>query len=95
MAELFGSGRVVDLILGMMALEGALVLAYRARTGRGLPATDLALNLMAGACLLLALRGALVGAGWGWIALCLAAALPVHLADLVRRVQRAGGRAAP
>lgn len=85
MTELFASGRIVDLILALMMLEGALLLAYRLRTGRGLAPADLAVNLLAGACLLLALRGALVGAGWGWIAICLAAALPAHLADLRRR----------
>lgn len=36
---------------------------------------------------MLALRGALVGAWWGWIGLCLAASLLAHLADLRRRWQ--------
>jgi hypothetical protein len=85
-AELFATGRVVDLILVLMAAEGALLMVLRARTGRGLAPADLALNLLAGACLLLALRAALVGAGWGWVALGLAAALPAHLIDLRRRL---------
>jgi hypothetical protein len=46
---------------------------------------DLLANLLAGACLMLALRGALAGAGGPWIALCMAAALLAHLTDLWRR----------
>lgn len=86
MAEVLGgifeSGRVVDLILGLMVLEGAVLALHRRRTGRGVPIGGLIAFLLAGACLLLALRGALVGAWWGWIALPLAGALVAHLADL-------------
>jgi hypothetical protein len=68
-AALFASGRVVDLILGLTLLEGlALALLHR-RTGRGVAPADLVPNLLAGACLLLAVRGALTGAWWGWVAL--------------------------
>lgn len=85
MAALFASGRVVDLILGLTLLEGlALALLHR-RTGRGVAPADLVPNLLAGACLLLAVRGALTGAWWGWVALLLAASLLAHLADLRRR----------
>lgn len=42
-------------------------------------------NLLAGAFLLLALRCALTGAGWLWIALWLLAALLAHVADIVGR----------
>jgi hypothetical protein len=83
--ELFATGLVADLILALVGLEALSLLAYRRRTGRGVAPADLVFNLLAGACLLLALRGALVGAGWGWIALCLGAALFAHLADLRRR----------
>ena len=90
MAELFANGRVVDLVLALMAIEGALLLGYWARTRRGVAPKDIAVNLLAGACLLLALRAALVGAAWGWVALCLAAALVAHLTDLRRRFESAG-----
>ena len=88
MAELFASGRVVDLILGLMALEGAGLLLLRARTGRGPAPAALLAFLLAGACLMLALRAALVGAGWGWVALGLAGGLAAHLADLALRWRR-------
>jgi hypothetical protein len=45
-------------------------------------------NLLAGACLLMALRSALSGSGWAWIAAWLFAALVAHLADLARRWRR-------
>jgi hypothetical protein len=43
------------------------------------------LALAPGACLVLAVRAAMTGAGWMWIALWLLASLPFHLADLARR----------
>jgi hypothetical protein len=84
-AGLFASGRIVDLILGLTLLEGLLLALYHRRTGRGVAPADLVPNLLAGACILLAARGALVGAWWGWVALALAGSLVAHLADLGRR----------
>jgi len=37
--------------------------------------------------IVLGLRGALVGAAWWWIALPLAASLPLHLLDLRARLE--------
>jgi hypothetical protein len=88
MSELLASGRIVDLILALMVLEGIVLIAYNRRTGRGVAPVDLLVNLFAGACLLLALRAALTGLWWRWTALWLAAALLAHLADLWRRWQR-------
>ena len=85
MLTLFATGHIVDLILAFTAVEAALVSAYHRRTGRGLSPGDLLSNLLSGVCLMLALRGALVGAWWGWIAACLLAALIAHLNDLRRR----------
>lgn len=51
----------------------------------GWSATDAALRLAPGACMTLALKAALIGAGWPWIAAALALAFPIHLADLRRR----------
>lgn len=79
------SAHVIDLILVMVMAEGLALIAYRWKTGRGIAAMDLLANLLAGACLMLALRGALAGAGGPWIALCMAAALLAHLTDLWRR----------
>lgn len=85
MTELLASGRIVDLILATMVLEGIVLIAYNRRTGRGVAPVDLLINLLAGMCLLLALRAALTGLSWRWTAAWLAAALLAHLADLWRR----------
>lgn len=85
MSALFASGRIVDLILGITVLEALVLLALYRRNGSGIAPVDLLGNLASGICLMLALRGALVGAWWGWIGLCLAASLVAHLSDLRRR----------
>jgi hypothetical protein len=51
-------------------------------------ARDAALRLAPGALMVLAVRFALTGLAWPWIALALAASFPVHLADLGRRAER-------
>lgn len=48
------------------------------------------LCLAPGALMLLALRAALVGAGWPVIGLLLIASFPVHLADLALRAKSKG-----
>jgi hypothetical protein len=83
--SLITGGHLVDLVLVFMVFEFAfLYTRRRAEHRRGL-AIDLLLALAPGAILLLALRAALTGAGWIWIAALLAASLPFHLADLARR----------
>ncbi len=81
----FKSGHVVDFILLFMAVEFVFLLWRR----RSRPLTkvipELLIALAPGACLLLALRAALTGVGWIWIATFLALSLPAHLADLARR----------
>ena len=81
MAELVASGRVVDIVLAVTLLEAMALTLWR----RIAPAA-LAVMLAPGVALMLALRAALTGAGWQWIALCLAAAGLAHLADLRRRL---------
>ena len=87
MNDLFANGRIVDLILGLIVLEAIVLVVFRRSTGKGVAPADLIWNLLAGTCLLLALRGALLGASWHWIALPLALALVAHVADLGRRVR--------
>jgi hypothetical protein len=82
MAELFAGGRVVDLALGLIAVEALWLAARRTAGLRALLAT-----LLAGALLLLALRAALTGARWEWIALYLGAALGAHAVDLYLRLR--------
>lgn len=85
MAEFIASGRAIDVILAMMAVEAVVLHVYRRRTGRGLAGPDILINLAAGGSLMLAVRAALTGAGAGWIAACLLASLAAHGADLSRR----------
>jgi len=80
MQELIASGRIVDIVLGVMLVEMAVLLALRR-----MPALDLVAMLLPGACLLLALRAALVGAPWIYIAASLAASFVAHMIDVARR----------
>ena len=64
MAELFASGRLVDLILVIVAIEAAVLVIDWRSSGRGVAPGDLLPSLCAGAFLLLALRLSLGGAGW-------------------------------
>ena len=84
-SDFLDTPRLVDLILVMTALECVALLAYTARTGRGIRAADLLPNLLAGACLILALRLAASGAEWTVVGPCMLASLVAHLADLKRR----------
>jgi len=88
MAELFASGRLVDLILIVVVIEALALLLLWRRAGQGVAPSDLLPNLCAGALLLLALRAVLAGAGWMTASLCLAAAGFAHLIDIHRRWRR-------
>jgi hypothetical protein len=88
MADLFASGRIVDLVLVLMVLAGSALAGYRLKTGAGVPLAGLASNLVAGAGLLLALRAALTGAPWPWIAGALLLAFAAHIVDLRLRWSR-------
>ena len=88
MAEFFDSGRVIDLIL-LFILAECMLLAYLRRAE--LPLADLLPNILSGAALMLAVRCALVGARWEWVALSLLGALFAHLADLGLRLRRGAG----
>ena len=79
---------IVSLVMGFVVLEAALLVAWQRRTGEGVAAADLLPNLAAGFCLLVALRAALDGAAWHWLALRLLGAGAAHLLDLRRRWRR-------
>jgi hypothetical protein len=85
MAELFASGYIIDLILGLVVLEVLALALWRRRFGTGPTPGGLAANLASGGFLLLAVRAALVDAWWGWIALALLGSLVAHLVDLYGR----------
>jgi hypothetical protein len=81
----FASGHPVDLVLIVIAAEFAFLSTRRQRFGHRSFAIDRVLAFAPGVCLLLAVRAALTGAGWIWVAAALAASFPFHIADLVRR----------
>jgi hypothetical protein len=86
MAGLFESGAIADIVIAVMAMEAIVLIALRARI-RHFQLSDVAGMLAAGIFLVLALRAALTGAGWQWIATFLTCAFAAHLLDL-RRVLR-------
>ena len=88
MDGIFASGLVADLVLALVAVEAAALAWLWRRSGRGVPVGETLAFLGAGACLLLALRAALVGASWEWMAAPLAGAGAAHLADLALRWRR-------
>ncbi len=62
-----------------------LGLTAEAKRPRGSRAIDAAFALLPGAAMIVAVRAALTGQAWWWVALPLALSLPLHLADLRRR----------
>ena len=81
LAPFFASGHAADLVLGVLGLE-ALWLKLAKDWGWAK-----IVGLVGPAVfIILALRAALVGAGWEWVALLLALSLPLHLMDLRGRL---------
>jgi hypothetical protein len=87
--SLFASGLAADIILVVMLAELIALSVLHQRTGKGMTPTDLVFSLGAGAGLVLAFRGALVGAGVAWIGGALLLSFVMHIVDQLRR-----GRAA-
>ncbi len=85
MAALFGSGRIIDLILIFILVECVLLGIWKRE---GLRLADLLPNILSGAALMLAVRFALVESRWEWVALSLLGALLAHLCDLTLRLRR-------
>jgi hypothetical protein len=83
MVWLFASGHAVDIVLLVIGLEFVWLV-----TGARWRLTEALLCLGPGALMLVALRGALIGLDWRWIALPLLVSFPIHLVDLVNRSRR-------
>ncbi len=80
MNELFAGGWMIDIVIGVVLIELAVIaLLLRRRMVLPLPA------LLAGLALLIAWRCSHAGLGWTWIALPLLAAGLAHGWDLWRR----------
>ena len=80
LAWLFATGHAADLVLAVFAIEAV----WLVRSGR-MHWQRAAAALLPGIAIVIALRAALVGAGWPVVAVLLAAALPLHLLDLAGR----------
>lgn len=80
---LFVSGHVADLVVAVMLVE-AVWLVRRCEW----PVAATTFRLLPGALMMIALRAAITGADWRWIALALALSLPAHLADLAEGPER-------
>lgn len=78
--EFFASGHGADVVLAVLAIEAAWLRM------RGWSFAAIAGLLGPAAFIVLALRAALVGADWWWVAILLALSLPLHLMDLRRRL---------
>ena len=85
---IFTGTALIDLVIALTAVEALALAAYHRRTGRGVPVGDFAANLVAGLCLMFALRSALGGAGGAAIAVFLLGAGVAHGTDLWRRWRR-------
>ena len=79
-AGFFASGHAADLVLGVLALEAVWLKMRGWRWARLVGLIGPAV------CIVLALRAALVGAGWEWVAVLLALSLPFHALDLRARI---------
>jgi hypothetical protein len=75
----FSSGRAVDVVLLVLAIEAIWLKA------RGGLWADIIPALLPAVLMMLGLRAALTGMAWPFISLPLALAFPVHLYDLHRR----------
>lgn len=78
-------GTAINWILGLVGAEAVFLIAYRRITHQGLGTGPILSLLLPGACLLLALRCALINAAPVWMAAWLLAAFVTHLADVVLR----------
>lgn len=81
------SGAVINGVLAVMVIEALLLVAHRYLRGGGLTFRAVISLLLPGACLLLALRAALVSAGSIWILTFLAAAFCAHISDVSLRLR--------
>jgi hypothetical protein len=79
---LFVEGRIYDVILVILGLEGVLLWWLWVRTGRGTRPSRLLPFLLSGGALVAAFRAESLGASWPWTAGFLACALGAHALEL-------------
>ena len=89
MTSLLAPGRLLELVMAGVVVEGLLLVAYRRRTGRGMPAREVVAFLGAGLALLGAARATVAASATPGqtlaIAAAMAAALACHVWHVVQR----------
>lgn len=88
MEALFSGTRLIDVVIIATLLEWAALSLVWKRTRRGLAPVTLSLTLLPGLCLMLAVRGAILGLPWYSVALLLSASGLTHLIDIKKRWMR-------
>jgi hypothetical protein len=86
--DFFSSRALVDIAILITLLEGLALALYFVLTRKGIEPINFALNLLAGLCLMVALRNALTSSGWIWIALWLFLGGLAHWAEVVFRFKK-------
>jgi hypothetical protein len=94
LAAAFADGTLLALIALLVLCEAILLIWLWRSRGVGIAPRELLGNLVSGACLMLAVRAALLDAPWRQVAAWLLASLLAHLTDLALRWRRRGRSAA-
>lgn len=81
----------IDIAIIVMVVEAAILILYRARTGRGLGYRDTLLIALAGLGLIVALRAAVTGGSLALVGVFLALGGIIHGIDLTLRIRKALG----
>ena len=80
-------GTIALVAMGVLVIE-CVVMIFLARARPSLRTVPIAVNILSGLCLILALRAALVGSGATMIAVWLGLGGIAHLGDMVMRLRR-------
>lgn len=94
MTDLWQIRWLLDAVIVFTVLEGLGLWVHHRITGQGLAPNDYALNMLSGLCLMLAVRAAVSGLAWPWVAVCLSASGLAHGWDMQRRWRRQRSAAA-
>ena len=85
MSEFNLDATILDWILALVALEAAIIITLRLFLSRGPRLVAYLSTLLAGTCLLIAVRGVLSGTSSSWIGFWLFLGCVAHFADLFLR----------
>lgn len=86
MEDFVQSGGLTNVILVFMAVEVVVFSFFLWRMNQSLGLLSFVASMLSGASLVLALRAALTGAAWFYVALYISASLLAHLAEIAIRL---------